>query len=492
MPPIHINKTEELFNKIKTEIMNSNSYSRSWNGVGDDVHPLSRTGHSAVAHGRYIYVLNGYGPSDDKMVLFEQMGITRYDILTNRIECLPVHWDLKSLQNHMFNEFILLTSGNSAVLCPELLDKNNKKQSACIYTFGGYSLLACTQQDISKHQCIHLTMLKSFQRRLNDYQSVNIELKKNCINCLPSPRDKFCMEYWHGKLYIFGGYGPQFNPSTTTTWPNQFYHWPYLYDPNDHQSWIICDHNAHCSIILPNHGWLIIFGGRGPYNNNNTTNSYHMGRLNDMYCLNLYLMEWTKILTPLDIPQIKKQPSSPLSSSTIWPCGRSWMNMLLLWITPSQIHNPVNYSRNGIDHLTQYIQQTIMSTLIWYQNRSTFFIDIVHAPNILNTLNELFPSRSSLSSITMQTLNKPIHRHWHTITLGLNGLVYVIGGASQEALEKPLECYNLHRPISLIKQCSIKITKLILSRLLYEIECDYLKGREYKQKKKKWLLCTQM
>uniref|UniRef100_A0A5K4FDV1 CPSF_A domain-containing protein n=1 Tax=Schistosoma mansoni TaxID=6183 RepID=A0A5K4FDV1_SCHMA len=314
-------------------IMNSNSYSRSWNGVGDDVHPLSRTGHSAVAHGRYIYVLNGYGPSDDKMVLFEQMGITRYDILTNRIECLPVHWDLKSLQNHMFNEFILLTSGNSAVLCPELLDKNNKKQSACIYTFGGYSLLGN----------IHLNALCR-------YELTHTNLSKYITSSSPSSMHRL-----------------------------------YLHDS-----------------LIP--------------------------------------------------------------------------NKLLLWITPSQIHNPVNYSRNGIDHLTQYIQQTIMSTLIWYQNRSTFFIDIVHAPNILNTLNELFPSRSSLSSITMQTLNKPIHRHWHTITLGLNGLVYVIGGASQEALEKPLECYNLHRPISLIKQCSIKITKLILSRLLYEIECDYLKG----------------
>ncbi|VDP66311.1 unnamed protein product [Schistosoma curassoni] len=47
--------------------MNSHSYSRHWNGVGDPVHPLSRTGHSAVSHGRYIYVLNGYGPSDDKV-----------------------------------------------------------------------------------------------------------------------------------------------------------------------------------------------------------------------------------------------------------------------------------------------------------------------------------------------------------------------------------------------------------------------------------------
>ncbi|CAH8571669.1 unnamed protein product [Schistosoma mattheei] len=122
-------------------MMNSHSYSRHWNGAGDPVHPLSRTGHSAVSHGRYIYVLNGYGPSDDKMILFERIGLTRYDIITNCIECLPIHWDIKSLQDHMFNELILLTSGNSAVLCPELLNRNNEKQSACIYTFGGYSLL---------------------------------------------------------------------------------------------------------------------------------------------------------------------------------------------------------------------------------------------------------------------------------------------------------------------------------------------------------------
>ncbi|CAH8571653.1 unnamed protein product [Schistosoma mattheei] len=150
------------------------------------------------------------------------------------------------------------------------------------------------------------------------------------------------------------------------------YHWPYLYDPNDNQSWIICDNNggwnnqliiydihqnqwnlihqlnvigkfptpraAHCSIILPKHGWFIIFGGRGPYTNNynhiNTSqhlSDYRMGRLNDMYCFNINLMEWTKILTPLDIPNITnnsyiKQPSI----SCIWPCGRSWMNMIVV------------------------------------------------------------------------------------------------------------------------------------------------------------------
>uniref|UniRef100_A0A094ZP77 Kelch domain-containing protein 2 n=1 Tax=Schistosoma haematobium TaxID=6185 RepID=A0A094ZP77_SCHHA len=875
--------------------MNSHSYSRHWNGVGDPVHPLSRTGHSAVSHGRYIYVLNGYGPSDDKMILFERIGLTRYDIITNCIECLPIHWDIKSLQDHMFNELILLTSGNSAVLCPELLNRNNEKQSACIYTFGGFSLLACLPQDITGHQSINLTMLKSLQRRFNYDYSSNIQLRKNtnkhCNNLLPSPRDKFCMEYYNGKLYLFGGYGPQFKP--LSLWPNQFYQWPYLYDPNDNQSWIICDNNggwnnqliiydihqnqwnlihqlnvigkfptpraAHCSIILPNHGWFIIFGGRGPYTNNhnhiNTSqhlSDYRMGRLNDMYCFNINLMEWTKILTPLDIPNIIsnhyiKQPTI----SCIWPCGRSWMNMiaineslsiqndssssssccccsssskykpmnemniqlflhggysndekslndaylinihlckqykqlkaeiihstkevniisnnnnnndnndnasylmdlnkqqnyyieslnpmnndtdsnkptlingyicsqqqsmddkkyinlnvnsfgeilfneqlyidliqlyysidsnlmtelfeannhttynnnsssnmldnlnlflhdfnyhlymyqnssftvhnhynyqpdkcinpketlyriallhtifvqylnenyclytinkqkdkdskmnsttttvtrtnqliedlnnicdnyqsdleftqnsifstlismflkfmlpwqiiqmmlqeknswltneyrlelihklipqcnmykkqhlknssslsiyqldvnnpfilnkLLLLMTPNQIHNPINYSTYSDDRLLSYIQQTIMSIIKCYHSQSPFYIDIRNTP-----MNEKFFSSSSSSSfIMMKIFNKPIHRHWHTVTLGLDRRVYVIGGAGQKALDIPLECYNLNGPIQLTIQCSIKITKLILSKFLYTIEYGLL------------------
>ncbi|CAH8598678.1 unnamed protein product [Schistosoma margrebowiei] len=899
------------------------------------------------------------------MILFDRIGLTRYDIITNCIECLPIHWDIKSLQDHMFNELILLTSGNSAVLCPELINKNNEKQSACIYTFGGYSLLgnihlnalcryelthtnlskyvtndnatttttttnnnnnitstglrphcchasvisghgilsylACLPQDIIMHQSINLTMLKSLQRRFNYEHSINIKLRKNRNkhNLLPSPRDKFCMEYYNGKLYLFGGYGPQFKP--LSIWSNHFYQWPYLYDPNDNQSWIICDNNggwnnqliiydinqnqwnlihqlnvigkfptpraAHCSIILPKHGWFIIFGGRGPYttttttnnNNNNHINTsqhlsdYRMGRLNDMYCFNINLMEWTKILTPLDIPNIInnhyiKQPTI----SCIWPCGRSWMNMttvnessiqndssssssccscsssssnykpmnemniqlflhggysnyeeslndaylinihfckqykqlkaeiihstkevnvisnnnnnnnnnnnsylmnlnkqyyieslnpinndtnsnkptlingyicsqqqlmdnkkyinlnvnsfgeilsneqlyidliqlyysmnsnritelfeanhhttynnnnesssmidnlklflhdfnyhlymyqnssftvhnhnhnykpekcinpkeklyriallhtifiqylnenyclytinkyndkdskmnstttrvtrnnqlieqlnnicdiyqsdlefnqnsifstfismflkfmlpwqiiqmmlqeknswltneyrleliyklipqlnmikkqknsssisiyqlelnnqfilnklLLLLMIPNQIHNPINYLTYNHDRLLSYIQQTIISILKCYHNQSPFYIDIINTPMNIFTVNELFPSSSS-SSIMMKPFNKPIHRHWHTVTLGLDKRIYVIGGTGQKALEIPLECYNLNRPIHLTIQCSINITKLILFKFLYAIEYGLL------------------
>ncbi|TNN18486.1 Kelch domain-containing protein isoform 1 [Schistosoma japonicum] len=395
--------------------MNEHSYSRRWNGINDPIHPLSRTAHSAVPHGRYIYILNGYGPTDNKMVLFDQVGLTRYDILTNCVEFLPVHWDIKSLQDHIFNESILLTSGNCAVLCPESFSTNSKHHPACIYTFGGYSLLgnihinalcrieltsssdndqlerkkltstglqphccyasvvsgngmlsclSCLPQISSVHQSISLTMLRSFQRRLEHYHPANVyhgNNYKHCSSLVPTPRDKFCMEYWRGKLYLFGGYGPQFRPSAT--WPSQLFHWPYLHDPNDDTNWVMCDDNggwnsqlitydimenhweliaqhdvigqfptpraAHCSVILFNHGWMIIFGGRGPYHHHRPNScqpsvDFKMGRLNDMYCLNLNLMEWTRILTPLDMPQVlHRQPA-------IWPCGRSWMDMIIV------------------------------------------------------------------------------------------------------------------------------------------------------------------
>ncbi|CAH8534292.1 unnamed protein product [Schistosoma turkestanicum] len=449
--------------------MNNHSYSRRWNGINDPVHPLSRTGHSAISHGRYIYILNGYGPSD-KMVLFDQIGLTRYDTLTNCVECLPIHWDIKSLQNHMFNEFILLTTGNSAVLCPESSitttdndddgEVTEKQQPACIYTFGGYSLLgnihvnalcryeltqtnntthchhsccchasvisghgilsclAYSSHDISKQQLMNFTMLKSFQRQLQYYQCNDIQLSNNMnlcttttstttstsTNCIPSPRDKLCMEYWHGKLYAFGGYGPQFHPSSSsssTIWPNELFHWPYLYDPQDHNNWIMFDNNggwnnqlivydlvknqwdlirrqdvagrfptpraAHCSVLLPKHDWMIIFGGRGPYYNppnrlepqqqqhhqhhQSLLSDYRMGRLNDMHCFNLNLNEWTRILTPLDIPQIRndilQQQQPPLS--TIWPCGRSWMDMVVVHESSAIRNNSACYYEHDDD-----------------------------------------------------------------------------------------------------------------------------------------------
>ncbi|CAH8862999.1 unnamed protein product [Trichobilharzia szidati] len=406
--------------------------SRFWSGIADAVHPLSRTGHSAVSHGRYIYVLNGYGPHNNKMVLIDQVGLTRYDILTNCVELLPVHWDIKSLQYHMFNESILLTSGGSAVIV-----NDTDTEPACIYTFGGYSILgnihvnalcriqlggsnlskgckksnqksakqfskefksqhcyrcchasvisghgilsclAYLSQDNALHQCLTLTMLKSFQRKLeyyhynNPYHKVHkIHKSDNCHQLIPSPRDKLCMEYWHGKLYAFGGYGPNFMPSST--WPNDLFHWPYLHDPNDTSNWIMCDANggwnsqllvydlqknswelikqsnmtgsfpspraAHSSTILSNHGWMIIFGGRGPTSNHRQEqlhqfNDFDMGRLNDMYCLDLNIMQWTRILTPLDIPYLGRNcllTPPPQVSTSIWPCGRSWMGMTVI------------------------------------------------------------------------------------------------------------------------------------------------------------------
>nr|CAH8838604.1 unnamed protein product [Trichobilharzia regenti] len=414
----------------------TNSYSRRWNGIKDAVHPLSRTAHSAVSHGRYIYVLNGYGPHDNKMVLMDQAGLTRFDILTNCVELLPIHWDIKSLQYHMFNESILLTSGGSAVIV-------NDTEPACIYTFGGYSALGnihvnalcrielggsnlstgckksnnknvkqfsndskefrshdcycCCQasvisghgilsclsylsQDNALHQCLTLTMLKSFQRKLEYYHHHHQQVDKihkndHCHQLVPSPRDKLCMEYWHGRLYAFGGYGPNFIPSST--WPNDLFHWPYLHDPNDTSNWIMCDANggwnsqllvydlqknswklikqsdvtgcfpspraAHSSTLLPNHGWMIIFGGRGPTANHRQEQFHHqqshdfdMGRLNDMYCLDLNIMQWTRILTPLDIPYLGRNslltppPQPHVVSTSIWPCGRSWMDMTVI------------------------------------------------------------------------------------------------------------------------------------------------------------------
>ncbi|CAH8574879.1 unnamed protein product [Heterobilharzia americana] len=275
--------------------MADNSYSRHWEGVNDPVHPLSRTAHSAISHGRYIYVLNGYGPSDNKMVLFDQIGLTRYDILTNCVEFLPIHW----MQ-------IITVSYVHAVINAESVSTND--EPACIYTFGGYSILgnihvnalcrielthhnlpkyttsdhqnqsgkvtstglrshcchasvvsghgilSCLSylpQDNALHESISLTMLKSFQRQLeyhhpanihNRFDSIHDNVSHNCHHLLPSPRDKLCMEYWRGRLYVFGGYGPSFMPYST--WPKQIFHWPYLHDPNDETNWIICDSNG--------------------------------------------------------------------------------------------------------------------------------------------------------------------------------------------------------------------------------------------------------
>ncbi|CAH8571637.1 unnamed protein product [Schistosoma mattheei] len=113
-----------------------------------------------------------------------------------------------------------------------------------------------------------------------------------------------------------------------------------------------------------------------------------------------------------------------------------------------------------------------MSIIKCYHSQSPFYIDIRNTPMNIFTMNkELFSS----SSIIMKRFNnKPIHRHWHTVTLGLDKRVYVIGGAGQKALDIPLECYHLNGPIHLTIQCSIKITKLILCKFLYAIEYGLL------------------
>ncbi|TNN18482.1 Kelch domain-containing protein 2 [Schistosoma japonicum] len=181
--------------------MNEHSYSRRWNGINDPIHPLSH-------------------------VLFDQVGLTRYDILTNCVEFLPVHWDIKSLQDHIFNESILLTSGNIHInaLCRiELTSSSDNDQLErkkltstglqphCCYASvvsgnGMLSCLSCLPQISSVHQSISLTMLRSFQRRLEHYHPANVyhgNNYKHCSSLVPTPRDKFCMEYWRGKLYLF-------------------------------------------------------------------------------------------------------------------------------------------------------------------------------------------------------------------------------------------------------------------------------------------------
>lgn len=395
---------------------------RSWSGVRDSVHPLSRTAHCSVAHGRYIYVLNGYSSTNEGLVLFNQMGLSRYDILANTVYFVPVHWDYKLLMEHRFTESLLATSGSATALCPE-----SGHQPARIFTFGGFSLL--TNVHINALTCFTLPSLKSPSTSENSSAGHNlfVQLKPNCsvasvlsghgllssllsppadslilqaiisttlrslihqvsnspkrqfklndtnksTHLLPSPRDKLCMEYWRGRLYAFGGYGPNFRPPAI--WPSRFIQWPFLYDPNDLSQWIVCDTNggwnnqllmydidegcwslvskqelkgqpptpraAHRSALLPKRGWMLIFGGRGPLQSLHNgmsglqhLNDYHMGRLNDLHCLNLDLLEWTRVVTPLDWP-------NPVTGH--WPCGRSWMDVTL--VHESDYGDPSSY-----------------------------------------------------------------------------------------------------------------------------------------------------
>ncbi|VDP84922.1 unnamed protein product [Echinostoma caproni] len=338
--------------------------------------------------------------------MYERAGLTRYDPLTGSTCFLPVHWDYASAQRRGFSLPLLNTSGMAMAVQPE-----SKLEPAYIYTFAGFSLwerfhtnaliryrlprsnqniLSTTQSD-PHAMCCHaevvgghgllsfllslpprtliteafcLTALRAVQRRWNRVLMWRANHANAQLHCEPSPRDKLCMEYWRGRLFAFGGYGPRFSPHAH--WPSRWIRWPFLYDPTSTREWFPCEldrgwnsqllvfdvHQRSWSVIsrsemrgahAPNaraahqsaldepRGWMLIFGGRGPpvQSGSNDPNRaefrrselYESGRLNDLYCLNLALLEWTRILTPLDKPQLNLEPTGPF----LWPSGRSWM-----------------------------------------------------------------------------------------------------------------------------------------------------------------------
>ncbi|VEL22257.1 unnamed protein product, partial [Protopolystoma xenopodis] len=109
---------------------------------------------------------------------------------------------------------------------------------------------------------------------------------------------------------------------------------------------------AHQSAILASRALMFIFGGRSglrPCQNSHSdplpqaaglhdTNDIscnpgqlqedvgdsisHLGRRNDLYCLDLELLEWTRVRTPLDDFGLVGGPG--LEPTGWWPCGRSW------------------------------------------------------------------------------------------------------------------------------------------------------------------------
>ncbi|CAL8093738.1 unnamed protein product [Calicophoron daubneyi] len=388
--------------------MNEYAETRCWRGVNDPVHPLCRTAHAAVAYGRFIYILNGYTPTREGMCLFNRAGLTRYDPLTGSVCCLPVHWDCSSIKRHGFGQPFVSTSGSAVALRPE-----TEHSLACIYSFAGFSLLGsfhtnalvqfelprtscsnspdgvqntvrvqlqppcCRATVISGHglmsylfsisleslvtKALIFTVLESLQRQISHYGCLRSRTTE--VRPFPSPRDKLCMEYWHGCLYAFGGYGPNFKPPAY--WPSSILCWPFLYDSENPHEWFPCEQDrgwnnqllvyniheqywtlvgqnritgqpptaraAHQSSLYAQRGWMLIFGGRGPpvstspssarfVSGLDVNETYESGRLNDLYCLNLGLLEWTRVLTPLDIPDV-------VSSCRIWPSGRSWTGM---------------------------------------------------------------------------------------------------------------------------------------------------------------------
>ncbi|KAF8571674.1 hypothetical protein P879_02024 [Paragonimus westermani] len=387
--------------------MNWHSNTRWWHGVNDAVHPLCRSAHASVAHGRYIYVLNGYTSTEDEMCLFDRVGLTRFDTLTNSVHFLPVHWDYASVKRHGCSPPFLNTSGVSVAIRP-----GTPQSPACIYAFAGFSLLdgfhtnilvcyelpndpypvgenllvqvqppCCRARVVSGHglltyilshttgsqvsELVLYTTLRGLQRRLRSRPRWHARAPQLCRR-QPSPRDKLCMEYWCGRLYAFGGYGPKFRPPSY--WPLKVLQWPFLHETGTANEWFPCEQDrgwnsqlliydlsenqwilvtgdqtkgqppsaraAHQSAIYADRGWLFIFGGRGPptpsqsISLHDIRDAHGTGRLNDLYCLNLQLLEWTRVTTPLDLPDV---------SDSLWPCGRSWMGMALMEAPTSDI-----------------------------------------------------------------------------------------------------------------------------------------------------------
>ncbi|TPP60580.1 Kelch domain-containing protein 2 [Fasciola gigantica] len=401
--------------------MNENVDARWWTGMNDSAHPLGRSAHATVTHGRYIYVINGYTSTEGGTCLYERAGLTRYDPLTGSTCFLPVHWDYESARRRGFSLPLLNTSGMTVAVQPE-----TKREPAYIYAFAGFSLLesfhtnvlvrfrlprsnhavlpvvqsdphamCCYAEVVSGHgilsfmlslplhtrgtEAFCLTALRAVQRRWNRYPGWRANHVTARSHCEPSPRDKLCMEYWRGRLYAFGGYGPRFSPHPH--WPSRWIRWPFLFDSGNTHEWFPCELDrgwnnqllifnvrqrswslisrsemsggnapsaraAHQSALDDSRGWLLIFGGRGPPVSFNTnpwnrreffpSELYGSGRLNDLYCLNLTLLEWTRILTPLDRPNVDLEPREPFP----WPSGRSWMGLGLASLARDHTHSP--------------------------------------------------------------------------------------------------------------------------------------------------------
>lgn len=352
--------------------------------------------------------------------LYERTGLARYDPLTGSTCFLPVHWDYESARRRGFSIPLLNTSGMAVAIQPE-----TKREPAYIYAFAGFSLLesfhtnalirfqlprsnqnvlsvaqsdphamCCHAQVVSGHgilsyilslpahtrttEAFCLSALRAIQRRWTRVPGWRPNQLNAQSHCEPSPRDKLCMEYWRGRLYAFGGYGPRFSPHPH--WPSRWIHWPFLLDPGSAHEWFPCELDrgwnnqllvfnvshrcwslisqaemsggqapsaraAHQSALDDSRGWLLIFGGRGPsvsfsmspWNRQEVHRSemYESGRLNDLHCLNLALLEWTRILTPLDRPEVNLDPGGLLP----WPSGRSWMGLGLAPLENDYTHS---------------------------------------------------------------------------------------------------------------------------------------------------------